>query len=57
MNRLTRFGASSPAGHVQGVDDELGAEVVGDGLADDLTVPGVDDHGEVDPTLIGGVLG
>ena len=50
-------GATPQAGHLEGVDDELGAEVVGDRPADDPSGPGVDDDGEVDPALAGAVLG
>jgi hypothetical protein len=48
---------SPPARHVQRVDNELGAEVVGDRVADDLPVPGVDHHRQIDPALVAGVLG
>jgi len=38
-------------------DDELGAEMVGDGVADHRAVPGVDDDAQIDATFVGGVLG
>jgi hypothetical protein len=57
VDGLTWDWAAPPAGHVQGVDDELGAEVIGDRPADDLAVPGVDHHRQVDPALVRGVLG
>ena len=50
-------GVVAAAGHVEGVDDELGAEVVGDRPAHDPAGPGVDDDGEIDPALTGGLLG
>jgi hypothetical protein len=45
------------AGHLEGVNDELGAQVIGDRPADDTTGPGIDDHGEIDPALGRGALG
>jgi len=50
-------GGGVPAGHLQGVDDELAAEVVGDGPAHDHAGPHVQDRAAVDLPLTGGVLG
>jgi hypothetical protein len=44
-------------GHVQGVQDQLGAEVVGHRPADDPAGERVQDHGEVQPALTGALLG
>ena len=49
--------ASAQAGHLEGVDDQFGAQVVGDGPADDAAGVGVQDDGAVDPALLGAVLG
>ncbi len=49
--------ASSPAGHLDGVGDELGAEVIGDRPAHHPSGPGVDDHRQVDLAVGGGVFG
>ncbi len=38
-------------GHLQGVDDELGAHVLGHRPADDAAGPQVEDDGQVQPTL------
>jgi hypothetical protein len=35
------LGFAAPAGHVQGVDHQLGSEMIGDRLADDPSRPGV----------------
>ena len=48
---------AAPDGHLDGVDDELGADVIGDRPAHDPAGPGVEHDGEVDPALTGGVLG
>src|ERR1019366_10460927 len=39
---------ASPDGHLQGVDDELGAEMIRDRPADDATREGVDHSRQVD---------
>ena len=54
---LTLRWPPAPGRHLQGVDDELGPDVIGDGPADDPTAPGVEDDGHVDLALGGGVLG
>ena len=46
-----RAGAALPARHLQGVDDELGADVVGDRPADDPSGEHVDDGAAVDPAV------
>jgi hypothetical protein len=43
--------------HLECVDDEFGAEVIGDRPANDAPGPGVDDDGHVDPSLGCAVLG
>jgi hypothetical protein len=43
--------AARPAladGHLQRIEDELGAQVVGGGPADDLAAPDIKHHGEVE---------
>jgi hypothetical protein len=45
------------AGHAQGVGDEIGAHVVGQGPADDPTGGQVDDGGQVGPAFPGGDVG
>lgn len=45
--------APAPEGHLEGVDDELGAHVVGDRPAHDAAAPGVEDDGQVDLALAG----
>jgi hypothetical protein len=44
-------GAAAVKGHLERVDDELGAHVVGHRPADDPSREGVLDGGEVDPAL------
>ena len=51
------LGAALPAGHLQGVDDELGADVVRDRPADDASGERVHDGAAVDPSVVGAVLG
>jgi len=51
------LGPAAPQGHLEGVDDELGTDVVGDGPADDPAGPGVEDDGDVHLAAVGGVLG
>ena len=46
-----------PAGHVQGVEDQLGAQVIGYRPAHDPAGPYVQDDGAVQPALDGAVLG
>ena len=48
---------ASPDGHLQGVDDELGAEMIRDRPADDATREGVDHSRQVDLALCCRVLG
>jgi len=47
----------APDGHLHGVDHELGADVVGDGPADDPAAEGVEHHRDVDLALGRRVLG
>ena len=47
----------APGGHLQGVDDQLGADVIGNGPADDAAAPCVEDDGDVHLALGRGVLG
>jgi hypothetical protein len=49
--------SASPAGHVQGVDDQLGAQVVGDGPAHHPAGEHVEHDCAVHPALAGAVLG
>jgi hypothetical protein len=56
-DRLTLWWLASPAGHVQRVDDQLGAQVIGDRPAHDAAGPGVDDTTQIDLALGGRVLG
>lgn len=49
--------AALPADHLEGVDEELGADVVGDGPADDPSGERVDDGAAVNPAVGGAVLG
>ena len=44
-------------GHVQGVQDQLGAEMVGHRPADDPAGERVEDDGQVEPALVGALLG
>jgi hypothetical protein len=44
-------------GHLQGIDDELGAQVVRDRPAHDPAAEHIEDRGAVDPALGGAVLG
>jgi hypothetical protein len=44
-------------GHVQGVQDQLGAQVLSHRPADDPAGERVEDHGEVQPALTGALLG
>ena len=48
---------AAPAGHLQGVDDQLGAHVVGNRPADHGAAEDVEHRGAVDLALAGGVLG
>ncbi len=50
-------GPALPLGHLQSVDDELGADVVRDRPPDDPPGPDVDDRGAVHLPLGGGVFG
>ena len=49
--------APSPDGHLEGVDDELGAHVIGDRPAHHAPGEGVEDHGQVGLAVLGRVLG
>jgi hypothetical protein len=44
-----RFRVAGSDGVVQGTGDELGAQVIGDGIADDPAGGDVDDGGQVEP--------
>jgi len=57
MQDRPRGGAALPAGHVEGVDDELGPDVIGDRPPDDLAGPRVHDRAAVNPAITGPVLG
>ena len=50
-------GSTPPHGHLQPVDDELGADVIGDQAADHPSGPGVEHDREIDLALVGGMLG
>ncbi len=54
---LALSGVAPPAGHVQGVYDQFGAQVIGDGPADREAGEHVDHDRAVDPALAGAVLG
>lgn len=49
--------AALPAGHLQGIDDQFGADVVGDRPAHDLATERVDDRAAVDPAVRRAMLG
>lgn len=49
--------AELPAGHLLGVDDQFGADVVGDRPAHDLATERVDDRAAVDPSVRRAMLG
>lgn len=51
-----RGGSALPAGHVESVDDEFGADVVGDRPADDPSGPGIHDRAAIDPAVGSSVL-
>ena len=51
------FGCSVGEGHGEGVVDQLGAHVIGQGPADDLAAGQVDDRGQVGPALPRGDVG
>ena len=57
MNHGAGRGSAAPAGHLQGVDDQLGAQVVGDRPPDNGAAEDVEDRGAVDLALGGGVFG
>ena len=56
-NALVLGRASPPDGHLHSVDDELGADVVGDRPTHDPTAPRVDDDAQVELGFVGGMLG
>lgn len=43
--------------HLQGISDEFGSHVVGEGPTDDSSTGEVDDRGQVCPTFPGGDVG
>ena len=53
---LSVRGSAPPPGHVEGVDDELGAQMVGDRPPDHPAGIDVEDDGAVHPALAGAVL-
>jgi len=55
--RIVPAGLRRSQGHLESVDDEVGAQVVSDGPAHDPAGVDVEDHGAVDPALAGAVLG
>jgi len=50
-------GAPCPHGHVQGIADDLGSQVIGDGPAHHPAAEGVEHHGQVELALPAAVLG
>jgi len=48
---------AAPAGHVQGIDDEFGAQVIGDGPAHHPAGVHIQHYGAIQPALAGVVLG
>jgi hypothetical protein len=50
-DRLVPRRPAPPDGHLQGVDDELGADVIGDGPAHDPSAPRIDDDRDIDLAL------
>jgi hypothetical protein len=56
-NRLVLGWPAPPDRHLQGVDDQLGTDVIGDGPADDASAPRVEHHRHVHLALVGEVLG
>lgn len=57
MRDRTDLWSASPGGHLEGVDDELGAHVIGDRPAHDRSAEDVQDGAAVHLPLTGGVLG
>ena len=57
MHGLPGWWAAPPDSHLQGVDDELGADVISDRPADHPPRPGVNDDREIHLALDGGMLG
>ena len=57
MHGLAWCGLAAPGGHVQGVADQFGSEVVSDGPADHPARPGVDDRRQIDLAFPGGMFG
>jgi hypothetical protein len=57
VHGLTGGGLLSPTRHVERVDDQFGAEVISDGLADDLAVPCVDHDRAIDLAFERGMFG
>lgn len=56
MNHGSGLGSSSPAGHLERVDDDLGSDPIGDRPADDTTAECVDDRSAVDPAVVRAML-
>jgi hypothetical protein len=54
---LTGGWLAAPDGHLDGVHDQFGADVVSDRPADNPTAPGVHHDGEVDLSFVAGMLG
>lgn len=54
---LALWWPAPPEGHLDGVDDELGTDVVGHRPAHNSAAEGVEDHGQVDLAVPGGVFG
>jgi hypothetical protein len=52
-----RSGSPVPDRHLQRVDDQFGAQVVGHCPTDDAAAEAVDDDRQIEPALGGGVLG
>ncbi len=57
MNHVAAGQITPPDRHLQGVEDEVGAEVVGDLPADDGSAVDVEDEGDVHPSLPGRGVG
>jgi hypothetical protein len=50
-------GVALADGHVEGVQDEFGAQVVSHRPSDDATGERVQDHRQIEPALVGALLG
>ena len=57
VNDGAGLGAASPAGHLEGVDDDLGGDPIRDRPADDPAAGRVDHRSAVNPAILRAVLG